>query len=150
MRKFLLLTLLALFSFTAFAEGGIMGQVVSRNGRSAVGLVKVTIDSTGQSTMTDDNGRFEFATLPQGDYRLVFTAADFETLEIMVRVTQNMRDLHTVIIVPSLQNEVMDDSVFAEFDNDSSASDTQALPSSLSSSKDLYNSIASYRFSETT
>ena len=148
MRKFLLLTLLALFSFTAFAEGGIMGQVVSRNGRSAVGLVKVTIDSTGQSTMTDDNGRFEFATLPQGDYRLVFTAADFETLEIMVRVTQNMRDLHTVIIVPSLQNEVMDDSVFAEFDNDSSASDTQALPSSLSSSKDLYNSIASYRFSE--
>ena len=42
----------------------------------------------------------------------------------------------------------VDDAVFAEFDSDSSSSDTQALPSSLSSSKDLFNNIASYRFSE--
>ena len=59
-----------------------------------------------------------------------------------MHVEQNMRDLQTVIIVPSIQGEVMDDSVFAEFDNDSSASDTQALPSSLSASKDIYNNIA--------
>ena len=148
MKKLLLLTLLTLFSFAAYAQGGIKGQVVSRNGRVAVGLVKVTIDATGQTTTTDDNGVFTFPELAQGDYRLTFTAPDFETLEMVVRVGQNMRDLHSVIIVPSLQNEIMDDSIFAEFDNDSSASDTQALPSSLSSSKDLYNSIASYRFSE--
>lgn len=148
MKKLLLLTLLTLFSFAAYAQGGIKGQVVSRNGRSAVGLVKVTIDATGQTTTTDDNGMFVFPEMAQGDYRLTFSAPDFETLEMVVRVGQNMRDLHTVIIVPSFQGEVMDDSIFAEFDNDSSASDTQALPSSLSSSKDLYNNIASYRFSE--
>ncbi|MBQ9138856.1 MAG: TonB-dependent receptor [Alistipes sp.] len=148
MKKLLLLTLLTLMSITAFAQGGIKGQVVSRNGRTAVGLVKVTVVETGQSTTTDDNGQFTFAELEQGDYRLAFTAPDFESLEMMVRVGQNMRDLHTVIIVPSLQGEIMDDSVFAELDNDSSASDTQALPSSLSSSKDIYNNIASYRFSE--
>ena len=148
MKKLLLLTLLALFSITAFAKGGIKGQVLSRNGRTAVGLVKVTVDATGQSTTTDDNGHFVFESLPQGDYRLTFTAPDFETLEVMVRVEQNMRDLHNVIIVPSFTGEIIDDSVFAEFDNDSSASDTQALPSSLNSSKDIYNNIASYRFSE--
>ena len=148
MKKLLLLTFLTLFSLTAFAQGGIKGQVVSRNGRTAVGQVKVTLDANGQSVTTDDNGFFTFGELPKGDYRLTFSAPDFESLEMMVHVDRNVRDLQTVIIVPSLQNEIMDDSVFAEFDNDSSASDTQALPSSLSSSKDIYNNIASYRFSE--
>lgn len=148
MRKFVLFTLLTLFSVTAFAQSGIKGQVVSRNGRSAVGHVAVTIVETGQRVTTDDNGNFIFNDLSSGDYRLSFSAPDFEPLEVMVHVEQNMRDLQTVIIVPSIQGEVMDDSVFAEFDNDSSASDSQALPSSLSSSKDIYNNIASYRFSE--
>ena len=148
MKKFLLLSLLSLLSFAAFAQGGIKGQVVSRNGRTAVGQVKVYVDVTGESATTDDNGNFTFDSLPQGDYRLTFTAPDFESLEIIVRVDLNMRDLHSVVLVPSIQNEIMDDSIFAEFDNDSSASDTQALPSSLSASKDIYNNIASYRFSE--
>lgn len=148
MRKFVLFTLLTLFSVTAFAQSGIKGQVVSRNGRSAVGHVAVTIVETGQRVTTDDNGNFIFNDLSSGDYRLSFSAPDFEPLEVMVHVEQNMRDLQTVIIVPSIQGEVMDDSVFAEFDSDSSASDSQALPSSLSSSKDIYNNIASYRFSE--
>ena len=56
MKKLLILTLLTLFTFAAYAQGGIKGQVVSRNGRTAVGLVKVTIDATGQTVTTDDNG----------------------------------------------------------------------------------------------
>ncbi len=149
MKRFLLLTLLALFSTLAMAQvGGIKGTVVSRNGRTAVGQVKVTIDGIQQVATTNDSGEFSFKNLPQGTYKLSFAAGDYEPLELNVTVAQNVRDLHTVVLVPTLQNEVMDDSVFAEFDNDSSASDTQALPSSLSSSKDIYNSIASYRFSE--
>ncbi|MBR2961505.1 MAG: carboxypeptidase regulatory-like domain-containing protein, partial [Alistipes sp.] len=149
MKRFLLLTLLALFSTLVMAQvGGIKGTVVSRNGRTAVGQVKVTIDGVQQVATTNDSGEFSFKNLPQGTYKLSFTAGDYEPLELNVTVEKNVRDLRTVVIVPSLQNEVMDDSVFAEFDNDSSASDTQALPSSLSSSKDIYNNIASYRFSE--
>ena len=148
MKKFLLLTLLTLCTFGAYAQSGIKGQIVSRNGRTAIGHVKVTLDTNGQSVTSDDNGNFIFPELEKGDYRLTFTAPDFETLEVMVHVDTNMRDLHTVILVPTFQNEIVDDSIFAEFDSDSSASDTQALPSSLNSSKDLYNNIASYRFSE--
>ena len=148
MKKLLLLTLFALCSFAVFAQSGIKGQVVSRNGRAAVEHVKVTLNTTGVVVTTDNNGNFIFPELERGDYRLTFTAPDFETLEVMVSVDANMRDLHTVILVPSFQNEIIDDSIFAEFDNDSSASDTQALPSALNSSKDLYNSIASYRFGE--
>ena len=148
MKRLLLTSLLTLFAVTAFAQGGIKGQVVSRNDRKAVSHVKVTIEAINQSVTTDENGNFTFDTLESGDYRLSFTAAEFEPLEVMVHIDKNVRDLQTVILVPSFQGEILDDSIFAEFDSDSSASDTQALPSSLSASKDLYNNIASYRFSE--
>ena len=148
MKRLLLTSLLTLFAVTAFAQGGIKGQVVSRNDRKAVSHVKVTIEAINQSVTTDENGNFTFDTLESGDYRLSFTAAEFEPLEVMVHIDKNVRDLQTVILVPSFQGEILDDSIFAEFDSDSSASDSQALPSSLSASKDLYNNIASYRFSE--
>ena len=148
MKRLLLTSLLTLFAVTAFAQGGIKGQVVSRNDRKAVSHVKVTIEAINQSVTTDENGNFTFDTLESGDYRLSFTAAEFEPLEVMVHIDKNVRDLQTVILVPSFQGEILDDSIFAEFDSDSSASDSQALPSSLSASKDLYINSASYRFSE--
>ena len=133
--------------YVAGATGGITGQVVSRNGRTPIALVDIAIDATGMKTKSDDNGNFSFEALPRGDYKVTFSAHDFEPMEVLVRVEQNVRDLHTVILVPSV-GEAVDDSIFAEFDNDSSTSDTPALPSSLASSKDVYNNIASFRFSE--
>ena len=65
MKRLLLTSLLTLFAVTAFAQGGIKGQVVSRNGRTAVGHVKVTVDVTGQSVTTDDNGYFTFDNLAE-------------------------------------------------------------------------------------
>ena len=118
MKKLLLLTLFALCAFGVYAQSGIKGQVVSRNGRTAVEQVKVTLDATGQSVTTDVNGNFIFPQLEKGDYRLLFSAPDFEPLEVMVHVDANMRDLHTVILVPTFRNEIIDDSIFAEFDND--------------------------------
>ncbi|MDE5708529.1 MAG: carboxypeptidase-like regulatory domain-containing protein, partial [Alistipes sp.] len=148
--KTLLLFLLAVaVSSAAYAqEGGIRGKVVSRGNREALGNVRVTIESSGLSAVTDKDGNFLFESVPQGDYRLLFETPDFEELELRVRVGQNMRDLSSVVISPLMTSAGFDDSLFAEFDSDSSASDEQSLPSSLSSSKDLYNSIASYRFSE--
>ena len=146
--KSLLILTLSLWSFAAFAQdGGIKGKVVSRNGREAVGNVQVTIGTSGQTAVTDKDGNFSFGNLPQGDYKLTFSAPDFEPLEVIVKVDRNVRDLNNVVVVPAI-NEAVDDSIFAELDSDSSASDAQALPSSLSSSKDIFNSIASYKFSE--
>lgn len=148
--KVLLILVLAAMTFTSYAQdGGVRGKVVSRNGRVALSNVQVKIESLGLTAMTDKDGNFIFANLPSGAYTLVFSTPEFEPLDLLVRVdNQQVKDLKAVIIVPSAQSGVMDDAVFAEFDSDSSSSDTQALPSSLSSSKDLFNSIASYRFSE--
>ncbi|MBR1961736.1 MAG: carboxypeptidase regulatory-like domain-containing protein [Alistipes sp.] len=133
----------------AFAENGLKGRVLSRGDRRAVGNVTVAIEGTNYATTTNDNGDFLLSGIPAGSYRLSFTAPEYEELDIVVKVERGVKDINGVIIIPkSMQGDVLDDAIFAEFDNDSSASDTQALPSSLSASKDLYNNIASYRFSE--
>ena len=77
-----------------------------------------------------------------------FEAIDFEDLEVMVRVKELVHDMQNVVMVPSTMMTI-DDSAFAELDTDvESAGDSQALPTSLSASKDIFNNIASYRFSE--
>ena len=149
MKKTLLILICTLVSLASYAQnGGIKGKVVSRTDRVAIGNVEVIIDSTGKSVKTDQEGNFSLGNLPKGDYKLTFTNPEFETLDLVVRVGDVVKNLNSVIMAPAAQGETQDDSVFAEFDNDSSASDTSALPSSLSASKDIFNNIASYRFSE--
>ena len=131
MKKTLLILICTLVSLASYAQqGAIKGKVVSRADRVAVGNVEVTIDSTGQTVKTDQEGNFWLGNLPKGDYKLTFTNADFETLDLVVRVGENEKNLNSVIMAPAAQGETQDDSIFAEFDNDSSASDTSALPSS--------------------
>ena len=148
--KFLLIATMTLVASTVFAqESGLKGRVLSRDGRVAVGNVAVTIEGTTYKARTNDNGFFELKGVPAGDYKLSFTAPEFENLDIVVKVENGVKDINAVIVVPkALSSEVIDDAIFAEFDTESSSSDTPALPSMLSASKDLYNNIASYRFSE--
>ena len=151
--KSLLILMLSAVTFASYAQdGGVRGKVVSRNGRVALSNVEVKIESLGVTVMTDDEGRFLLGNLPAGSYTLQFDTPDFEPLSVMVRVgEEHVQDLKQVILVPGNPSEsgsFFDDAIFAEFDSDSSSSDTQALPSSLSASKDLFNNIASYRFSE--
>ncbi len=148
--KFLLIATMTLVASTVFAqESGLKGRVLSRDGRVAVGNVAVTIEGTTYKARTNDNGFFELKGVPAGNYKLSFTAPEFENLDIVVKVENGVKDINAVIVVPkALSSEVLDDAIFAEFDTESSSSDTPALPSMLSASKDLYNNIASYRFSE--
>lgn len=142
--------MLAVVTFSAYAQdGGIRGKVVSRTGREALSNVQVTIESSGQTAVTDKDGNFVFENLPKGDYKIKFATPEIETLDLMVRVDRHVKDMNSVVVVPrGPRAEMVDDAIFAEFDSDSSSSDIQSLPSSLTSSKDIFSSIASYRFSE--
>lgn len=143
-----LLVLLSLIvSVAAYAQqGGVKGKVVSRDGRVALSNVKVIVEPLGVAVMTDSHGYFNIDALPKGDYRLKFEAPEYENLDLVIRVGDMVKNMNAVVLAPDMQG-VIDDSVFAEFDSDT-ATDTQALPSSLSSSKDVFNNIASYKFSE--
>ena len=148
--KRLLLTFTLLFTaLSAIAQmGGVRGQVVSRDGREPISGVSIAVDGVAINTTTNDDGEFQIEGLAPGQYRLTFEALDFEELSIMVRVKELVHDMQQVVMIPAAL-VVIDDSAFAELDSDvESAGDSQGMPSTLSASKDVFNNIASYRFSE--
>ena len=140
---------LSLMSFTVFAQnnGGVKGKVVSRTTRAAIDGVKVTLTPGDVTTKTDASGNFVIENLAKGEYTLSFEAAEFEPLTLAVRVDKLIRDINNVILIPENVAPTMDDAIFAEFDTET-LEDAQSLPSSLSASKDVFNNIASYKFSE--
>ena len=148
MKKFLLLLLSAFITLGAYAQsGGMKGQVVSREGREPIAGVTITIDQLSKTLKTNQKGEFVVSGLEPGQYMMRFETVDFEVLELMVRVKELVHDMHQVILVPETMVAV-DNSAFAELDTDvETFGDSQALPQ-LSASKDLFNNIASYRFSE--
>ena len=149
MKKFLLTIFSILLVMSAYAQmGGMKGVVVSRDGREPIGGVAIFIDDEDMQTTTNQDGEFYIEGLVPGEYLMRFEAIDFEDLEVMVRVKELVHDMQNVVMVPSAMMTI-DDSAFAELDTDvESAGDSQALPTSLSASKDIFNNIASYRFSE--
>ena len=149
MRKFLLTTLCTLLSLSAFAQmGGMKGVVVSRETREPIGGVAISINGVAVNTTTNQNGEFVIEGLEPGQYQLTISAYEFEDLELMVRVKELVHDMQNVYMIPAGVT-VIDDSAFAELDTDAeNMGDSQAMPSTLSASKDIFNNIASYRFSE--
>ena len=142
--KTILSLMLFLISVAASAQsGGVKGKVVSRNTRTAVENVTVTLTPGDLTAKTDRNGLFEIDFLEKGEYSLLFEADDFETLRLSVRVEKSVRDIN-VVLAPEAFN-VVDDAIFAEFDTET-MDNMQSLPSSLSASRDVFNSIASFQF----
>ena len=72
-------------------------MISTANGRTAVGNVAVTIEGTTYKAQTNDEGYFELKGVPAGDYKLSFTAPDFENLDIVVRVENGVKDIYPLI-----------------------------------------------------
>ena len=149
MKRFLLTILAMLLTVGLYAQtGGMKGVVVSRDGREPINGVAIFVDNVAVNTTTDYDGEFVISGLAPGQYLLRFEYPDFEDLEVMVRVKELVHDMQQVVMVPN-GIVTVDNSAFAELDTDvESSGDSQALPGTLSASKDIFNNIASYRFSE--
>lgn len=146
--KTLLILLISMLSLSAFSQtgGGIKGVVVSRTTRATIDKVNIVLTPGDRTTVTNEQGEFLFETVAPGEYELHFETAELEDLTLPVRVGKNMRELK-VIMIPANRSQAMDDAIFAEFDTET-MEDAQSLPTSLSASKDVFNNIASYQFSE--
>ena len=68
------------------AAGAIRGVVVDTRGGTPVGHVAVRLQATGQTTVTDDQGRFEIDVVPAGDQELSVSAVDFILVKQSVAV----------------------------------------------------------------
>ena len=146
--KALLLLIVSFLSLTVVAQhaGGIEGTIVSRTTRMTIDNVKVTLLGSDITTVSDEKGKFYIHNLASGEYTLHFETAEYEDMDLPVRVEQSIREIR-VVMIPANRVPMIDDAVFAEFDMEI-MEDAQSLPSSLSASKDVFNNIASYQFSE--
>ena len=146
--KNLLILLFTLITVGAAAQdGGVKGRAVQRVGRDAIDQVKVTIAPTNKVVYTNAQGDFAIEGLAAGDYRLTFEAPDYETVTLMVKVGETVKDINLVPMSSALLAVGLGDDYFAEYDTET-ANDAQVMPSSLSASKDVFNNIAGYQFSQ--
>ncbi len=146
--KSLLVVLLSVVTLGAYAQdGGITGRVVSRLGRAPIEGVKITTSPLSGSEMTNSDGKFTIEGVESSQYMVELSAPGYETLSVVVRVENGVKDLYTLVMTPELESVIVDDSFFAELDTDIS-SDGSSAPAALSASKDLFSSTASYKFGE--
>ncbi|MFB9109495.1 TonB-dependent receptor [Flavobacterium gyeonganense] len=80
-----------LFSFSAFAQqnhGKIKGTIATSDGDAAPG-VNIILKNSKYTTVTNENGEFEFNRVRPNDYTLQVSLTGYETLEQEVTVSQN-------------------------------------------------------------
>lgn len=148
-KTYLLAILLFTFTISAFAqEGGIKGIVVNRQTRQSVKDVKVSIFTPEREVFvyTGEDGAFTITGIEDGMYRVVVEAAHYFTNQLNIKVEGYVKDLMTVTIAPDLGIRDIDDAAFAEFDSENEAG-SEDIPSVLSSTQDVYESIAGFKFS---
>lgn len=132
---------------TAETSGGITGRVVTRIGRSVIDGVKITLQGYDKTFYTNLDGRFTIPDLAPGQYTLNFQTEDFEPVTIVVRVSEGMKDINIVPMAPSVDIAGLSDDDLSEFDMESDVEIQQSNPT-LASSKNVYDNIAGYKFSE--
>ena len=149
LNKSFLVILFTFLSLSAFAQdGGIKGVLINRLTRQSVKDAKITVKTPDKErfTYTKEDGAFEITDIQDGMYLVVIEAANYINAEMNIKVEGYVKDLMTVTIAPDISTGDIDDATFAEFDSENEAGN-EDIPSVLSSSKDVYENIAGYKFS---
>lgn len=149
LKNYFLAMLLMLLAVPALAQdGGIKGSLINRLSRQSVKDAKVTLrtDVDVKSVYTGEDGTFEITGIEDGMYKVVIEAANYLNTELNIKVEGYVKDLMVVTIAPDISTGDLDDATFTEFDSENEAG-YEDIPSVLSSTKDVYENIAGYKFS---
>lgn len=141
--------LLILISVPALAQSsGIEGTVINRLNRKPVDKAKVTVvtDDNLVSSQTAEDGSFRVVGIPEGTFSVRIEADGYLTTEMNIKFEGYVKDLMDITIAPDVSTGDLDDALFAEFDGENEAG-YEDIPSVLSSTKDVYDNIAGYKFS---
>ena len=128
--------------------GGIKGKIVSRSGRIPIAEARLTLtdaEGTAVKLNSDQNGDFVFNDLENGSYTILVEADGFVASRVNVAVDGFMRNLMFVTMQPEQVLAEVDESSFADLDMDDSG--YQTIPTVLSSSSDVFDNTAGYKFS---
>lgn len=139
---------LLIISTMAFAQvGGVIGRIVDRANRQPIvgATVTLTTPEGEVTTTTEAKGIFKFENIADGRYDVIVKADQYIDNRLNVYVKGGIKDMMDITMTASIQDNDLDDDLFAEFDSSNEAG-FEDLPSVLSSSKDIYDNVAGYKF----
>lgn len=152
-RRVIITVIASLLTLTLLGQtGGVKGLIINRLTSSPLKDAKVTIylPAERKFVYTLEDGRFEILGIEDGMYRMEIEAAHFIKTEINVKISNGeVYDLMNVTVAPDISLGDLNDGVFTEFEGENeSGSGYEDIPSVLSASKDVFENIASYNFSQ--
>jgi len=143
----LLLIFLLFFSFEVMAQdtGGIKGSVVTRSTpRQRVDGARVILNTPQVRVVEAARGVFEFTDVPNGTWELIFEARDLISVSITVKVEGTVRDIGFVSMSSDFSYDFDPDMISFDLEMGDGGQD---LPVSLSATKDVFDNVASFKFS---
>ena len=121
------------------------GVVADDSSGSPVSFVTITVSNTPNSVESGMDGTFSFDKLSEGKHIIQFAASGFENLIIERDIVAPGLDLGTIKLKPSQSRGLSDLMVMdLELDMENNVQDIAPL---LSSSRDVFNNVASYSLS---
>ena len=86
--KYFLLIATFFITVATFAQNGVIKGSVSdlESNNEPLMFAKVSIMETGAETMTDEYGKFQFESLPEGTYTLVYSFVGYSKKEVELNV----------------------------------------------------------------
>ena len=118
--KYLFNILLLLSSIAGFSQFKISGYVTDANNQKLSGVI-VHIEENNSETTTDENGFYQFSSLPKGTNKLIFHLSGYETkteivtnngTEIKLNVILTEKEQHLEeVIVSTLYNKIQSQNV---------------------------------------
>lgn len=118
--KYLFNTILLLSSIVGFSQFKISGYVTDTNNQKLSGVI-VHIEENNSETTTDENGFYQFSSLPKGTNRVIFHLSGYETkseivtnngTEIKLNVILSEKEQHLdEVIISTLYNKIQSQNV---------------------------------------
>jgi iron complex outermembrane receptor protein len=118
--KYLFNILLLLSSIVGFSQSKISGYVTDSNNQKLAGVI-VHIEENNSETTTDENGFYQFSSLPKGTNKIIFHLSGYETkteiitndgTEITLNVILIEKEMHLEeVIISTLYNKIQSQNV---------------------------------------
>jgi hypothetical protein len=141
---FALLILFAALPASAQETGDIKGMVVARTTRQPLHGAKVTLRTPQETTVYTTGGAFALNNIPEGQWELTVEAPDYLPVRLPVNVTRGATtEINLITLAPDAV--AVADFEMEELDTDFGDAG-QDLPVTLSAGRDVYESVANYKF----
>lgn len=147
---YLLIVLFTVISSVgSYAQNANIRGIITDDYNNPVANVKVVLTGTTYEVLTDAAGVFNFNNIPYGSYQLEIHEADYAGVTQALKADQQLVDIGKVTLLPEGRKNPVEEQIptVTIDENDTSDPSGNGISSSLSASRDVFASAATFTFS---